>query len=485
MKPEISFDNTYAQLPERFYAQLAPTPVAQPKLLKLNRALATALGLDADALDSQLGAEIFAGNQIPEGAETLAQAYAGHQFGNWVPQLGDGRAILLGEVAAPNGCRYDIQLKGAGKTPFSRRGDGRAWLGPVLREYIVSEAMVALGVPTTRALAVATTGEQVLREKALPGAVLTRVASSHIRVGTFQYFAARQDIEALRLLTDYACARHDPEAKDAMGLLKGVITRQAKLVAKWMGVGFIHGVMNTDNVTISGETIDYGPCAFMDVYNPSTVFSSIDQYGRYAYASQPSIAVWNMAQLASSLLPLIDQDEAKAIEMATEAVNDFAPVFEAAWEKVFLAKIGVLESEAKDVSLVQDLLERMAKEKADFTRVFRALSYLPNTKNNDEGVRQEFNDPTAFDSWAEGWRARIAEWPEAKRQAIMQAANPAYIPRNHKVEKAIEASVAGDLSVFERLVEVLAKPYEEQPGAEAYAEAPEPDEVVHATYCGT
>jgi len=487
----FSFDNSYARLPVRFFARLDPTPVAGPRLLALNRGLAGALGLDAGALAVPEGVEVLAGNRVPEGAEPLAQAYAGHQFGGWVPQLGDGRAILLGEVVAPSGARFDIQLKGAGRTPFSRGGDGRAWLGPVLREYVVSEAMAAMGIPTTRALAAVATGEAVLREAPMQGAVLTRVAASHVRVGTFQYFAARRDAEALGLLADHALARHYPErvgdGPPALALLRGVVARQARLVARWMGVGFIHGVMNTDNCSIAGETIDYGPCAFMDAYHPDRVFSSIDSYGRYAYANQPQIAVWNCAQLASALLPVIDADEARAVDLATEAVHGFAPQHEAAWAEVFRAKLGLAREDEGDAELAQELLVAMARGGADFTRVFRALARLPDVPGADEPARAEFTDPPAFDAWAARWRARLGREgrAEAGRQAAMAAANPAFIPRNHRIEQAIQAAVAGDMAPFERLVAVLAKPFDDQPEAADLAAAPEESEVVRRTFCGT
>ena len=492
----MPFDNSYARLPDRFYARLDPTPVAAPRLLKLNEALAADLGLDPQALATPEGVAMLAGNAVPAGAAPLAQAYAGHQFGGWVPQLGDGRAILLGEVVAPEGSglagrRFDIQLKGAGRTPYSRMGDGRAWLGPVIREYVVSEAMAALGIPTTRALAAVATGETVLREAPLPGAVLTRVASSHIRVGTFQFFAARRDREALELLTAHALARHYPDRAGAdvpaLALLEAAVAAQARLVTRWMHVGFVHGVMNTDNMAVSGETIDYGPCAFMDAYHPETVFSSIDSFGRYAYVNQPQIAVWNMAQLASALLPLIDADERRAVEAATGAVHGFAPVYEAAWEEVFLAKIGLARREEGDAGLAQDLLTRMAGNGADFTRTFRALSELGDDPAGDEPARAEFADPTEFDRWAEGWRARLAREGRsaAERQAAMRAANPAFIPRNHRVEQAIAAAVAGDMAPFERLVAVLARPFEDQPGSEDLQSAPEEQEAVRRTFCGT
>lgn len=491
MSMSIVFDNSYARLPERFFARINPVPVVEPRLLKFNENLARELGLDTTIFTSGVGVEVLAGNVVPEGAEPIAQAYAGQQFGNWVPQLGDGRAVLLGEVVAPDGRRFDLQLKGSGRTPWSRRGDGRAWLGPVLREYIVSEAMAALGIPTTRALAAVTTGERVQRERAYPGAVLTRVAASHIRVGTFQYFAARQDVEALQLLTDYTIDRHYPEVRDAerpaLAFLTEVIVRQAELVARWMGVGFIHGVMNTDNVAISGETIDFGPCAFVDTYHPDTVFSSIDQFGRYAYANQPKVAAWNMAQLASAILPLIDPDEAKAIELATQAVHKFADYYDAAWKQVFQAKIGLPGAEPQNAQLVQELLDIMAKGQADFTRTFRALSGLADAAGSDEPARCEFVDPTAFDVWAKDWRVQLVNSgvPEAKRQAAMQAANPAFIPRNHRVEEVIQAALNDDLAPFERLLLAVLHPYADQPDMADLQAAPEPDEVVRQTFCGT
>lgn len=489
MTLRMRFDNSYARLPDRFSARLDPTPVAAPRLLRLNRGLAADLGLDAAALAAAEGVAMLAGNLVPAGAEPLAAAYAGHQFGGWVPQLGDGRAILLGEILAPDGRRFDLQLKGAGRTPFSRRGDGRAGLGPVLREYLVSEAMAALGIPTTRALAAVATGETVIREAALPGAVLVRIASSHLRVGTFQYFAARRDDEALRLLTAHAIARHYPGATGALGLLEGVIARQAVLVARWMGVGFIHGVMNTDNTAISGETLDYGPCAFMDAYHPERVFSSIDTYGRYAYASQPQIAVWNLAQLASALLPLIDDDEGRAVARASAAIERFADLYQQAWREVFAAKLGLTAagSGAGDVALAQDLLAAMAGQGADFTRVFRALSALGDDPAADAPARVEFAEPAAFDAWALRWRARLAHegCGMAARQAAMRAANPAVIPRNHRIEQAITAALAGDLAPFERLSDALARPFEDPRDAIDLQAAPAPAEVVARTFCGT
>ncbi|PKP73787.1 MAG: YdiU family protein [Alphaproteobacteria bacterium HGW-Alphaproteobacteria-6] len=467
------FDNSYARLPGRFFARQPPVPVAAPRLLAVNHALAARLGLDGDALERPDWVAVFAGNRLPEGAAPLAQAYAGHQFGGWVAQLGDGRALLLGEVVAPDGARFDIQLKGAGPTPFSRRGDGRAWLGPVLREYTLCEAMAALGVPTTRALAAVATGETVWREAGLPGAVLTRVAASHVRVGTFQYFAAREDTEALRLLVDHVIARHYPQAGDAAGLLDAVVAAQARLIAAWMSFGFIHGVMNTDNMAVSGETIDYGPCAFMDDYHPDRVFSSIDQFGRYGYANQPAAALWNLAQFASSLLPLMGG--AAAVEPATEAIHRFTPIHEAARLARFRAKIGLATEAAGDGALIERLLALMADQGADFTRVFAGLA--------DGTAAAEFRDPSGFEAWARDWRARSAA--EADPVAVMAGANPRYIPRNHRVEEAIVAAVAGDLAPFHRLNGVLARPFDDHPGAEALQAAPRPDQAVRQTFCGT
>ncbi|PTX54268.1 uncharacterized protein YdiU (UPF0061 family) [Litoreibacter ponti] len=464
------FDNAYARLPERFYTRLDPAPVVAPALIALNDGLAAEMGLDAGWLRSEAGIAMLAGNVMPDGAQPLAQAYAGHQFGGWSPQLGDGRANVLGEVIGPSG-RWDVQLKGSGPTPYSRMGDGRAALGPVLREYIVSEAMHALGVPTTRALAAVSTGEEVLREARLPGAVLTRAARSHIRVGTFQYFAARQDVEALALLMEEARGRHYPELAegDALGFLQAVVAAQADLVARWMGLGFIHGVMNTDNTHVGGLTIDYGPCAFMDAYHPAQVFSSIDQMGRYAYQAQPQILVWNLAQLASCLLPLMGEDAEQAIEDAQEVLGGFGELYTEAWKRVFFAKIGLSEGGDDEVALVQDLLTRMAENQADFTLTFRAMA-------RGAGAREQFVDPTAFDAWAKGWQGD---------EAVMRAANPAFIPRNHRVEEAIQAGNRGDFASFERLVEVLQRPYEDQPEHAALEAAPTEQQIVRQTFCGT
>lgn len=474
------FDNSYAALPDRLFTRLAPTPVADPGLIAVNRPLADRLGIDLGGSDGDL-AQIFAGNVVPKGAEPLAQVYAGHQFGGWSPQLGDGRAVLLGEVVAPDGARFDVQLKGAGPTPYSRRGDGRAWLGPVIREYIMSEAMAALGIPTTRALAAVTTGETIMREGPMPGAVLTRVAASHIRVGTFQYFAARQDTEALQVLLDHTIARHYPDAEGPVGLLNAVLQAQAELVAGWMGVGFIHGVMNTDNMTLSGETIDYGPCAFMDTYEAGKVFSSIDQFGRYAYAQQPQIAAWNLAQLATALLPLMPDRDA-AIETFTEAVNGFAARFDAAWQEVLRAKLGLRGQGDDDAALAFDLLRRMEQGGADFTQTFRALS-----GPEPERAAEAWAAPAPFGPWLESWKARQAQdgVSEAERIARMQAVNPALTPRNHRVEEAIGAAVAGDFGPFQRLGEALADPFTDRAGIEDLQAAPAPSEAVFRTFCGT
>jgi uncharacterized protein YdiU (UPF0061 family) len=492
MTVHFPFQNTYAALPDGFFARVAPTPVTAPRLIKLNRPLAVRLGLDPDLLESPEGAEILAGKRLPDGAEPIAMAYAGHQFGYFVPQLGDGRAILLGEVIDIDGIRRDIQLKGSGPTPFSRRGDGRAALGPVLREYIVSEAMAALGIPTTRSLAVTVTGEHVMRETALPGAVLTRVASSHIRVGTFQYFAARGDTEGVKRLADHAIARHYPQAAEAERpyhtLLEGVITRQAELVARWLQVGFIHGVMNTDNTSISGETIDYGPCAFMDHYDPAAVFSSIDEQGRYAYANQPRIALWNLTRLAECLLPLFSDDKDKAIEQAQSVLAEFPAKFTAAYQSGLRQKIGLFTARDGDEALVQDLLDAMAKNKADFTLTFRGLSAAAEDAARDQDARTHFADPIAYDEWVARWRQRTGEEPQtpAERAGMMRAVNPAFIPRNHRIEAVIQAAVArDDYAPFEELIAVLAKPYEEQPAFADYANPPEPHQRVLQTFCGT
>lgn len=472
MRFKIPFDNSFSRLPGAFYTRQSPTSVSAPHLVAFNADLARLLGITPGDVTER--AQVFAGNQLPDGADPLAQLYSGHQFGQYNPQLGDGRAILLGETIGQDGLRRDIQLKGSGRTPYSRGGDGRAWLGPVLREYLVSEAMHALGIPTTRALAVVETGEQVMRERQFPGAVLTRVAASHLRVGTFQIFAARGDTASLRQLTDYAIARHYPDADGAMGLLTAVRDAQAQLIAGWMSVGFIHGVMNTDNCAISGETIDYGPCAFLDTYHPDTVFSSIDHQGRYAYSNQPDIAVWNLAQLATSLIQMAEDREA-AVEQATEIVHAMPALIQNAWLDRFRAKLGLCCAQPGDEDLIRDLLARMTEGQADFTNTFRALGR--------DTARDQFTDPTAFDAWEKEWHMRIGS--ETQVTQTLRAANPAYIARNHRVEQMIEAAVSGDYAPFHRLNAVLATPYEDQPDQNDLTIPPTPEEVVPATFCGT
>ena len=473
MTLHIPFDNSYARLPAAFHTRLNPMPVKGPKLIHFNQSLAASMEITYETEAELVNA--FSGNHPPEGSAPLAQAYAGHQFGGFSPQLGDGRANLLGEVNTKEGQRFDIQLKGSGPTPYSRNGDGRAWLGPVLREYVVSEVMHALGIPTSRALAAVSTGESIYRENgAMPGAVLTRVAASHIRVGTFQYFAARRDLTSLRELFEYVQERHYPQTNDPAELLNAVIERQAELIAGWMSVGFIHGVMNTDNTTLSGETIDYGPCAFIDRYHPDTKFSSIDIQGRYAYSNQPHIIVWNMAQLATSLIPLMpDQDD--AVEVFTKSVHGMPALVHQAWLRRFGAKIGLHEASPDDEGLIIGLLQIMAEGRADFTNTFRTLG--------TGTARDQFLDPTTYDKWEIEWRARLIN--ETDVDARMQAANPAFIPRNHQVEQMIAAAVAGDFAPFKRLLSVLQTPYQDQADATDLTHPPQSHEVVQQTFCGT
>ncbi|HEV3409881.1 MAG TPA: YdiU family protein [Chthoniobacterales bacterium] len=487
---EIPFDNSYARLPEGFFARVAPTPVRAPRLIRVNRELALELGIDPDWLASTDGVQVLAGNRVPENAEPIAMAYAGHQFGVFVPQLGDGRAILLGEVVDRSGLRRDIHLKGSGRTPFSRGGDGRAWVGPVLREYVVSEAMAALGIPTTRALAAVTTGEEVMRETVLPGAVLTRVAASHVRVGTFQFFASRGDDEAVRILADHVIARHYREAAQAerpyRALLDAVIRAQAELIAQWLLVGFIHGVMNTDNMSIAGETIDYGPCAFMDEYDPRTVFSSIDRFGRYAYANQPNIALWNLTAFAQCLLSLLAEDEDHAIADGEEALAAFAPAFQNAYQAGLRRKVGFITEQPGDAALGQDLLNFMHDHRADFTNTFRRLSDA--AAGDESGFRALFGNDAEVSDWLSRWQQRLEQDPAEKsaRAASMRAVNPAFIPRNHRVEAMISAAVEKeDFRPFEELLSVLAKPFEAQPAFDHYTAPPEEHERVQATFCGT
>lgn len=468
MTLHIPFDNSYARLPAQFHARQAPAPVSAPRLLAWNDALAAELGITGDPDPA-----VFAGNAVPAGAEPLAQAYAGHQFGGFSPALGDGRALLLGEVIDRNGRRRDIQLKGSGPTPFSRNGDGRAWMGPVLREFLVSEAMHALAIPTTRALAAVATGDRIQRETGLPGAVLTRVAASHLRVGHFEYFAARGDKASMQMLFDYAVARHDPAATDPLAFLQGVIRRQAQLVAQWMAVGFIHGVMNTDNTTISGETIDYGPCAFMDGYHPSTTFSSIDHYGRYSYDNQGKILPWNMAKLASALLLLMPDPDA-AIPAFTAAVHAMPEMIDNARLYAFAAKIGITTARPEDRALIDDLLALMQAGQSDFTNTFQALP--------TGDARDQVADRDAFDDWTLRWHDRLADEPDPV--ALMARTNPVVIPRNHLVEEMIQAAVAGDMAPFTALRDALATPFA-TPGDPRFTRPPTQDQVVTATYCGT
>ncbi|HVF87572.1 MAG TPA: YdiU family protein [Pyrinomonadaceae bacterium] len=492
MSIPFPFDNTYARLPERFFARLRPTPVRAARLIRVNEPLAARLGLDPDLLASEEGAEVLAGNRLADRAEPIATAYAGHQFGAFVPQLGDGRAILLGELVDRTGVRRDVQLKGSGRTPYSRGGDGRAALGPVLREYVVSEAMAALGIPTTRALAAVTTGEMVIRETMLPGAILTRVASSHIRVGTFQFFASRGDVEGVRLLADHVVARHYPEAarpeRPYRALLDAVVRAQAELIAQWMLVGFIHGVMNTDNTSVAGETIDYGPCAFMDAYDPAAVFSAIDRQGRYAYFRQPAIGEWNLTRLAECLLPLLSDDADAAVAEAEQALDAYGPIFERAYQGGLRRKLGLLTEREGDAELGRELLRAMGTNRADFTLTFRRLSDAASVREDCAGVRGLFANPSAYDEWAQRWRQRLEQEPTdaATRRAAMLAVNPAFIPRNHRVEAVIRAATdEGDFAPFHELVTVLSNPFEAQPAFAPYADPPTDDERVLRTFCGT
>jgi serine/tyrosine/threonine adenylyltransferase len=470
------FEDSYARELPGLSTPWTAASAPAPKLLALNEELAAELGVDPAALREPSGVALLAG-QAPDGVKTVAQAYAGHQFGMYAPRLGDGRALLLGEVIDTQGRRHDLHLKGSGRTPFARGGDGKAAVGPMLREYLMGEAMHGLGIPTTRALAVVATGEQVFRERALPGAVLTRVAASHLRVGTFQYAAASGDRDLLRALADYVIARHYPEAADApnryLDLCQRVAAAQAKLVARWMLVGFIHGVMNTDNTTISGETIDYGPCAFMDAFDPATVFSSIDERGRYAYGNQPRILQWNIARLAETLLPLIDENSEAAVEAATEVLSGFAVAYERHWAEGMAAKLGLA---TPDQELADDLLKLMRLQKVDFTRFFRALSAGT--------ARTLFTEPEPFDAWA-ARRELLLPADRAAVAAAMDRINPIYIPRNHRVEEALAEAAEGEMGPFRRLVDVVSRPFAERSGLEDYA-GPAPETLApYVTYCGT
>jgi len=493
---QFGFQHTYAGLPSGFYSRVEPAKVARPRLLVFNRPLAEELGLDPLAVESE-AAMLLSGNALPEDSQPLAMAYAGHQFGGFVPRLGDGRAILLGELRGRDGVLRDIQLKGAGPTPFSRNGDGRAAVGPMLREYLISEAMHALGIPTTRSLAVVGTGEQVYRQNVLPGAVLTRVATSHIRVGTFQYVAARNDVEASRQLLAYVIARHCPEAADAkspaLAVLKTVCDRQASLIANWMRVGFIHGVMNTDNMAISGETIDYGPCAFIDVYHPERVFSSIDHGGRYAYINQPEIAQWNLTRFAETLLPLIDADAEKSVELALPVLQEFMPRFEAEFLDAMRAKLGLATRFEGDADLVRRLFGLMQAAEADFTLTFRGLADVVDSGDRAEKFVEVFVGTAGsaqpdLEAWLTEWQTRLTHesTPAVDRAAGMRRVSPEFIPRNHLVEAALsEATESGDLTLFARLLKVVQRPYEDQSDASDYSSPPPPSERAFQTFCGT
>ncbi|MEM9479459.1 MAG: YdiU family protein [Verrucomicrobiota bacterium] len=481
----IPFDNTYARLPEHFYERIEPTHVPAPELILANRELAAELGIDPDWLESPEGVAVLAGNAVPEGAEPIAQAYAGHQFGGFVPQLGDGRAILLGEVVGKDGQRRDIQLKGSGRTAFSRGGDGKSALGPVLREYLVSEAMAALGVPTTRALGAVLTGERVRRETALPGGVFARVAASHLRIGTFQFFAAQEDTDSLRRLVDYAVKRHFPRALEAanvpLALLENVLAVQARLIAKWMGLGFIHGVMNTDNTTISGETIDYGPCAFMDEFHPQCVFSSIDRGGRYAWANQPNIGLWNLTRFAETLVPLLAKSTDEAVSLAEATLENFSAQFKRAYVEVFRPKFG-LGSKIDDedaFTFAKESLTVLAEQNVDFTLFFRHLTRVASGEN-PEGFFKLFNVQDAAKEWLERWRELGSPMVEK-----MSSANPVLIPRNHRVEEAIQAAYVGNFKVFHRLMEAWSEPYTEREEFADLERAPREEEKVRETFCGT
>lgn len=507
------FDNSYARLPDRFYAKLPPTPVKSPELLKLNLPLAGELGLDPEKIQSADGVAVLAGNALPSGADPLAMAYAGHQFGSWNPQLGDGRAVLLGEILDTTGERRDFQLKGAGRTPFSRMGDGRAWLGPVIREFLVSEAMFKLGIPTTRALAVVTTGETIHREGLMPGAVLTRIARSHVRVGTFEYLASRRDEQGLELLADYVIDRHFPEVSanfgednsdpDASGfnryatLLQQVLQRQAVLVSQWQWVGFIHGVMNTDNMSVAGDTIDYGPCAFLDTYDPGKVFSSIDQMGRYAFDKQPQMAQWNLAVLAQALLPLISKDQDKAVQIAQGIIDSFPGHYQREFTDGMRNKLGLEVSDEEDLALGSDLLSIMAENHADFTNTFRLLGSLGSVEpgaspgcavaTSEMKFLSQFDDETEAIGWLAAWRRRLQseERDDTARMLALRNTNPAIIPRNHRIEESIAAAVEGNYEPFEMLHNALQTPFDDVEGHAHLTLPPKPEQEVTQTFCGT
>ena len=484
----ITFDNSYVKLPQRFYVNQHPVPVSSPALIAVNGELAEFLAIDPLWLESDEGIRIIAGNQIPDGSEPIATVYAGHQFGHWNPRLGDGRAVLLGEVIGKDGERYDIQLKGSGITPFSRNGDGRAPLGPIIREYLVSEAMHALGVPTSRTLAAVTTGDVVYRESRLDGGVLARVAKSHIRIGTFQYFSSVGDIDGLRLLVDHVIQRHYPEVADSenpvLAMFEQIMQRIASLIAQWQAIGFIHGVMNTDNMLLSGETIDYGPCAFMDTFDSAALYSSIDHQGRYAYRNQPPIAHWNLAALGQTLVPLLDDDETNATELAQQALNAYPDIYYQRYREAFVQKLGLSDACDADDELISDFLELLEKSRSDFTLAFRRLSELPGEANS---VKALFDFPEHFNDWLIRWHNRCSqdETSDEQRAQNMLASNPAFIPRNHLVEQAIEQAYTGDYSLFHRLNQRLADPYSYEDKDRELATPPGPDQIVQQTFCGT
>ena len=486
------FKNSYFDLGQGFYQPIKPTPVRSPELLIYNQSLADELDLADTDLALSAGAAVFSGNHIPEGAQPLAMAYSGHQFGHFNPGLGDGRAVLLGQISSPDGSNFDIHMKGTGKTAFSRNGDGRAALGPVLREYLVSEAMIRLGVPTTRALAAVSTGEAVYREQILPGGIITRVAASFVRIGTFEYFRTREDMASLTRLADYVIEHQYPQLKHAenpyLGLLDAVIEGQAALIAQWMHYGFIHGVMNTDNMSIACETIDYGPCAFMDFYAHDRVFSSIDHHGRYAYSNQPNIGVWNLSRFAECLLPLIDSEPDTAVKIAQQHLEKFIHSYQSHWLTGMRAKLGLKSESQADRKLIDELFALMDSSNADFTLTFYHLSLLDMDAANDNTLLSLFDDSDAIAQWLAKWRRRLSEEgsENSSRKAGMRRLNPVYIPRNHLIEKAIRAAEDhGDLSVFHALHDVLQRPCEVQPGKEIYMQPPQPDEIVHQTFCGT
>ncbi|MBL4602139.1 MAG: YdiU family protein [Emcibacteraceae bacterium] len=488
--PQLKFDNSYVRLPDNFYAKVEPDQPTNPGLIRINTKLAELLGLDLDWLNSDAGLAMLSGQKLPDGAEPIAMAYAGHQFGGWSPTLGDGRALLIGEIISQDGIRRDIQLKGSGQTPFSRQGDGKSALGPVMREYIVSEAMAALGVPTTRALAAVTTGDMVFRNGMEPGGILTRVAQSHVRIGTFQYFYAREDNGAVKTLADYVIKRHYPDANKSDNpyakMLSLIVERQAKLIAKWMSLGFIHGVMNTDNMQIAGETIDYGPCAFMDVFHPETVFSSIDRNGRYSWANQSNIGKWNLLRLADTLLPIIDDDIERAKVIAEEGIGKFDNIFEKTISSLFNLKLGLLNANENQHDLIKMTFEMMTKNEVDFTLFFRHLTKVADG-GSTEILCSLFNDPKDCEDWLVIWREYISKenTDPNERLKIMRANNPVLIPRNHRIAEAIKAGEGGDFEMFHKLVDAYKKPFDEQPEYTELEKAPTKDEIVHETFCGT